>query len=134
MANNQRCPKCGSRILKRTSKNGYTYYACEHLSKSCDFLTWDVPVKDNCAVCGQTMFKKSGRGYKKPYCINEQCSNFVPEDKRGGYKKKTAEETAESGKKTTKTSKSTTKKSASKTTKKSTAAKSKKAAGDVNEG
>ena len=80
------------------------------------------------------MFKKSGRGYKKPYCINEQCSNFVPEDKRGGYKKKTAEETAESGKKTTKTSKSTTKKSASKTTKKSTAAKSKKAAGDVNEG
>jgi len=130
-----RCPKCGSRILKRTSKNGYTYYACEHLSKGCDFLTWDVPVKDNCAVCGQTMFKKSGRGYKKPYCINEQCSNFVPEDKRGGYKKKTAEETAESGKKTTKkTTKTTSKKTAAKTTKKSTAAKSKKAAGESDEG
>ena len=24
-----KCPKCGSRILKRTSKNGYVYYACE---------------------------------------------------------------------------------------------------------
>ncbi len=95
-----KCPKCGSRILKRTSKNGYTYYACEHLSKTCDFLTWDVPVKDNCPECGQTMFKKSGRGYKKPYCINEQCKAFVPEDKRGGYKKKTDNKTekATSGK------------------------------------
>ena len=128
-----RCPKCVSRILKRTSKNGYTYYACEHLSKGCDFLTWDVPVKDNCAVCGQTMFKKSGRGYKKPYCINEQCSNFVPEDKRGGYKKKTAEEGSDGAKKTAK--KKTTKTAAKKTTtKKSTAAKSKKATGDANEG
>jgi DNA topoisomerase-1 len=33
------------------------------------------------------MFKKSGRGYRKPFCINEACSNFVPEEKRG-YKKK----------------------------------------------
>lgn len=24
-----KCPKCGSRILKRTSKKGNTYYACE---------------------------------------------------------------------------------------------------------
>lgn len=86
-----KCPKCGSRILKRTSKNGYTYYACEHLTKACDFLTWDVPVKDNCPECGMTMFKKSGRGYKKPFCINETCSNFTPEDKRGGYKKKVTE-------------------------------------------
>ena len=39
------------------------------------------------------MFKKSGRGFKKPFCINEQCPNFTPEDKRGGYKKKTADET-----------------------------------------
>ncbi|SHH63705.1 DNA topoisomerase-1 [Sporobacter termitidis DSM 10068] len=89
-----RCPKCGSRILKRTSKNGYTYYACEKL-KECGFMTWDVPVKENCPECGQTLFKKSGRGFKKPFCINEACPNFLPEDKRG-YKKKTETgETAE---------------------------------------
>ena len=35
------------------------------------------------------MFKKSGRGAKKAYCINEACKAFVPEEKRGGYKKKT---------------------------------------------
>jgi len=81
-----KCPKCGMRILKRTSKNGYTYYACEHL-KDCGFMTWDVPVADNCPECGQTMFKLSGKGARKPFCINEKCKNFLPEDKRG-YKRK----------------------------------------------
>ena len=126
-----KCPKCGSRILKKTSRNGYTYYGCEHNRTSkgitCDFMTWDVPVKDNCPICGQTMFKKSGRGFKKPFCINEKCPNFLPEDQRG-YKKKPAAKTegeegaaaeAETEKKTT------AKKSAAKktTTKKTTTTK-----------
>ncbi len=84
-----RCPKCGGRILKRTSKKGYTYYACEFVA-DCGFMTWDVPVKDDCPECGKTMFKRSGRGYRKPFCINEECPNFLPEDKRG-YKRKSAE-------------------------------------------
>jgi DNA topoisomerase-1 len=88
-----RCPKCASRILKRTSKNGYTYYACEKF-KECGFMTWDVPVKDNCPECGQTLFKKSGKGFKKPFCANEACSNFLPEDKRG-YPKKPETQTDE---------------------------------------
>ncbi len=87
-----KCPICGGRILKKTSKKGYTYYGCEHNrdkdEKHCNFMTWDVPVKDDCPVCGQTMFKKSGRGFKRPFCINEKCTNFTPEDKRGGYQKK----------------------------------------------
>jgi DNA topoisomerase-1 len=82
-----KCPNCGTRILKRTSKNGYTYYACEKL-KECGFLTWDVPVADNCPECNQTMFKLSGKGARKPFCINESCPNFLPEDKRGYRKKK----------------------------------------------
>ena len=90
-----RCPKCGGRILKKTSRNGYAYYGCEHNSDKdesarCDFMTWDIPVADDCPVCGQTMFKKSGKGFKKPFCINPACPNFLPEDQRG-YKKKTAE-------------------------------------------
>ena len=82
-----RCPKCGGRILKRTSKNGYTYYACER-GQECGFMTWYVPVKENCPSCGKTMFKLSGKGQRKPFCINEQCPDFLPEEKRG-YKKKT---------------------------------------------
>ena len=53
-------------------------------------MTWDVPTEFDCPSCGQTMFKKSGRGAKKPFCINEACENFLPEDQRGGYRKKTA--------------------------------------------
>ena len=93
-----KCPKCGGRLLKRTGKSKktgkqYTYYCCEHLnskdeSRRCDFMTWDVPVKDSCPVCGWTMFKKPGKGARKPFCINESCSNFTPEEKRGGWRKK----------------------------------------------
>ena len=141
-----RCPKCGGRLMKRTGvskKTGkqYTYYCCEHTnsrdeSAKCDFMTWDVPVKDDCPVCGHTLFKKAGRGFKRPFCINPDCANFLPEDKRG-YPKKPAEpkegesateETAESAEtakkpaakktaaKKTATKKATTKKAATKKT------------------
>ena len=88
-----KCPKCGGRILKRTSKKGYVFYACER-GTDCGFITWDVPTKDYCPICGKTMFKHSGRGPLKSFCINGECPNFVPEDKRT-YKKKTPEEKAE---------------------------------------
>jgi len=52
-------------------------------------MSWDVPTELDCPQCGQTMFKKSGRGRQKAFCINEKCSNFLPEDQRGYYKKKT---------------------------------------------
>ena len=87
-----KCPKCGGRILKRTSKKGYVFYACER-GTDCGFITWDVPTKDFCPACGKTLFKHSGRGPLKSFCINEACPNFVPEDKRV-YKKKTPEEKA----------------------------------------
>ena len=85
-----KCPKCGGRILKRTSKKGYVFYACER-GTDCGFITWDVPTKDVCPQCGKTMFKRSGRGPLKAFCINEECPAFVPEDKRRYPKRKTDE-------------------------------------------
>ena len=96
-----RCPRCGSRILKKTSRRGYTYYGCERNNAKtgtpCDFMTWDVPVQETCPSCGQTLFKKSGRGQKKPFCINPECPDFLPEEQRPGYRppKKKAEQTSE---------------------------------------
>ena len=86
-----RCPKCGGTILKRKSKRGFAYYACER-GAECGFMTWDVPTAEDCPECGQTLFKKSGRGRMKPFCINEKCPRFLPEDQRGYYKKKPKEE------------------------------------------
>ena len=119
-----RCPKCGGRIMKRTGtskKTGkqYTYYCCEHMnsrdeSAKCDFMTWDVPVKDDCPVFGHTMFKKAGRGFKKPFCINPECSNFLPEDQRGYPKKPAAESKSEEAEAGTEEAKPAAKKSAAK--------------------
>ncbi len=106
-----RCPKCGSTILKRKSKRGYAYYGCER-GAQCGFMSWDVPTAEDCPKCGQTLFKKSGRGRMKPFCINEACENFLPEDKRGYYKKPT-EQAAEGEEK-----KPAKKSAAKKTTKK----------------
>ena len=89
-----RCPKCGNGLLKRKSKRGFAYYACE-MGAECGFMTWDVPTAEDCPECGQTLFKKSGRGRMKPFCINEKCPRFLPEDQRGYYKKKTAAEGTE---------------------------------------
>ena len=127
-----KCPKCGGRILKRTSKKGYVFYACER-GTDCGFITWDVPTKDFCPSCGKTMFKRSGRGPLKSFCINEECPNFVPEEKRH-YKKKTPEEKAEAEEKKAakaaasaeKTAKTT--KTAAKKTTKAASAKTKTAA------
>ena len=137
-----KCPKCGGKILKKTSKRGFAYYGCENNTnkdeaRKCDFMTWDVPVKENCPSCGHTLFKKSGRGFKKPFCINPECPNFLPEDQRGYKKKATAaaetpaegappeEEKKPAAKKTTakKTAAKTTTAKKTATTKKATTAK-----------
>ena len=114
-----KCPACGSRLLKRTSRKGSTYYACEkgkecsYRGKGADgkeligFMTWDVPVKETCPDCGKTLFKKAGRGAKKPFCINEECRSFVPEEKRGGFRRRTGAKTAEKSGKTASASKKT---------------------------
>ena len=85
-----RCPKCGSGMLKRKSKRGFAYYACEK-GAECGFMSWEVPTAEDCPECGCSLFKKSGRGRMKPFCINENCSKFLPEEKRGYYKKKTTD-------------------------------------------
>ena len=120
-----RCPKCGSTILKRKSKRGYAYYGCER-GAECGFMTWDVPTAEDCPKCGMTMFKKSGRGRMKPFCTNETCENFLPEDKRGYYKKPDA--SAENAEAEEKAAKKTGKKAAAKktTAKKTTAKKTTK--------
>ena len=122
-----RCPKCGNGMLKRKSKRGFAYYACE-TGAECGFMTWDVPTAEDCPKCGKSLYKKSGRGRMKPFCINEACEAFLPEDQRGYYKKKTATEGTEgepAGEPAAAEKKTAEKKTAEKKTseKKSTAAK-----------
>ena len=75
------CPQCGGKILKKKSKNGYTYYGCENFP-TCTFMTWDVPQKEKCEKCGHTMYKRATRGAKKIFCANEKCENYVPQERK----------------------------------------------------
>ncbi len=114
------CPTCGGQILKKKSKNGYAYYGCENFPE-CTFMTWDVPQKEKCEVCGKTLYKRSGRGPKKMFCANPDCERYEPQE----YKKKDEEPKKKTAKKTsskkTAAKKTTTKKTAAKkTTKKMT--------------
>lgn len=63
------CPKCGGKMLVRRSKNGKTYYSCEK-GKECGFMTWNLPTKEICPICGSTLFKKFG----KLLCEKENCT------------------------------------------------------------
>ncbi len=109
------CPKCGGEILKKKSKNGYSYYGCEKFPE-CTFMTWDVPQKERCESCGKTMYKRSGRGPKKLFCANPECEKYEPQENK--------KETAEKG-----TAKKPAKKSASKKTAVKKTAKKKFASG-----
>ncbi len=68
-----KCPKCGGEILQKKSKAGRVYFGCENNTK-CDFMTWDMPLKDKkCPKCGGPLFKKNARGGGKTVCVKEGC-------------------------------------------------------------
>ena len=99
-------------------------------------MTWDVPTEQDCPFCGQTMFKKSGRGRLTPFCINENCPNFLPEDKRG-YKRRMPKATTDTVESAEEIAEETPEKKPAKKTAAKTAAKkapAKKTAGKTKKG
>ena len=91
----QKCPKCGGRLTKRTYKGGRNFYGCENY-KTCDFTSWDEPQEKVCKICGSTMFAHRFKD-RSPmlYCGNENCSsrenhpvNKILEDNKKRYEEK----------------------------------------------
>ncbi len=71
------CPKCGGKLLERMSHKGRKFYGCEHYPE-CDFVSWDMPVRQKCPVCGSMMVLKRGRkGAMAHVCTNETCRHRV---------------------------------------------------------
>lgn len=64
------CPKCGAKILEKKSAKGRKYFGCEK-NPDCDFMSWDMPLKEKCPKCGGLLLQKNMRGKKKIYCY--QC-------------------------------------------------------------
>lgn len=64
------CPKCGGNVVQKKSRKGRVFYGCSNYP-TCDFVTWDEPMKDNCPNCGKSLFKKRTGVI---YCPNEECA------------------------------------------------------------
>ena len=67
------CPKCGKRLLEKTSRKNRKFYGCEGYPE-CDFVSWDKPVSEKCPKCGCYMVeKKNNKGETIHLCTNESC-------------------------------------------------------------
>ncbi len=64
------CPRCGKPAQKMTSKTGKTFYGCSGYP-DCNFMSWDLPIGENCPKCGSYMvLAKDGKTKK---CSDKDC-------------------------------------------------------------
>ena len=67
------CPKCGARLMEKTSKKNRKFYGCERYPE-CAFVSWEMPITEKCPKCGSYMVKKRGKhGEEIHLCANETC-------------------------------------------------------------
>ncbi len=66
------CPKCGGKVLERTSKKGRLFYVCENNEK-CDVLLWDKPTGTLCEKCQSPMVEKKKGKERLIVCSNKDC-------------------------------------------------------------
>ena len=59
------CPKCGGKIIEKTSKRGKVFYGCNNYPK-CQLAFWDMPTGDVCPKCKSLLVEKNG----KVHCSN----------------------------------------------------------------
>jgi DNA topoisomerase-1 len=72
-----KCPKCGGRLLEKTSRKNRKFYGCENYPE-CDFVSWEMPVDQKCEKCGSYMtYKRSRKGKTWYLCSNETCRHRV---------------------------------------------------------
>jgi DNA topoisomerase-1 len=70
------CPKCGKIVTERKSKKGKIFFGCSGYPK-CDFISWDLPLKDKCPKCSSYLLKKFGKSSDTIYCSNNKCDYRV---------------------------------------------------------
>ena len=67
-----RCPKCGGRILKKTSRNGYTYYGCDKFPEMCirdRGTTWPaLPIPGRRSPTWRTAFVRWAHSWTANIC------------------------------------------------------------------
>src|SRR5699024_5907828 len=69
------CPVCGAKVVKKKSARGYVYYSCDTYP-TCQFITWDKPLKTKCPICDSSLFRHTDRDSKEvtDVCLREGCT------------------------------------------------------------
>lgn len=65
-----KCPECGKNVFAFKTKRGKLFYACED-KDGCHFMSWDIPIGENCPNCGKYLVKK-GKKIKCSSCDFQQ--------------------------------------------------------------
>ncbi|MHB8063900.1 MAG: type I DNA topoisomerase [Ruminiclostridium sp.] len=68
------CPICQGKVLIKKSKKGRKYIGCER-NPECPFMSWDMPSKETCPICGSFMLQKFVGKNMILNCSNEKCSS-----------------------------------------------------------
>ncbi|SFL71942.1 type I DNA topoisomerase [Pelosinus propionicus] len=76
------CPKCAGSIVERRTKRSKIFYGCKNYP-TCDFMTWDIPLKENCQACGAFMLRHNLKNGKfNIMCSNESCETRQKDEKK----------------------------------------------------
>ena len=64
------CPKCGGKIVERTTKKGKIFYGCNNYPK-CKEAYWDMPTGNLCSECNSMLVTKNN----EVKCSNIECNS-----------------------------------------------------------
>ena len=64
------CPKCGGKIIEKTTRRGKTFYGCNNFPK-CKYALWDKPTGEICPKCNGLLVTKKD-SIICPECDNEK--------------------------------------------------------------
>lgn len=67
------CPKCGGVVSAKYSKRGKLFFGCDNYPK-CDYISWDLPIKDKCPKCNANLFIKFRQDKQTVICNNKGCT------------------------------------------------------------
>jgi DNA topoisomerase-1 len=72
------CPRkdCDGDIIERRSKRGKTFYGCSNYPR-CDFVSWNKPVNQVCAACGNNYLLEKYSKAKGNFLQCPECKSIV---------------------------------------------------------
>jgi len=67
-----KCPLCKTgEIAEKRTKKGKAFYGCSNYP-TCDFASWDFPVKRKCKSCGFSLMTEKTNKF---VCLNKECAS-----------------------------------------------------------